>query len=205
MIDCCRDRWRRQSQPCVPVRIPKCLTFRRWEGQHCMFITSALCNCCATVLLPQLHGPASQPSDLLCRVGAIAMVRLVKVAATQLAISRDPAANLVRSRWHGQRQVQQLLPLITQRFIYVLLQAKAEKIVRQAAAAGANIILLQVGTLCSPRCSCCHHGRPAWVPAHWPPQYHTPCCCCCLCRNCLRMFTSVRSRSRCALCNGLEA
>lgn len=43
------------------------------------------------------------------------MVRLIKVAATQLTISRDPAANL----------------------------AKAEKIVRAAAAEGANVILLQ--------------------------------------------------------------
>ncbi|GBF99848.1 N-carbamoylputrescine amidase [Raphidocelis subcapitata] len=43
------------------------------------------------------------------------MVRLVKVAATQMKISRDPAANL----------------------------AKAEKMVRSAAAAGAQVILLQ--------------------------------------------------------------
>lgn len=34
-------------------------------------------------------------------------------------------------------------------------QAKAEKIIREAAAAGANVILLQVHGSCSSRCSCC--------------------------------------------------
>jgi hypothetical protein len=94
------------------------------------------------------------------------MVRIVKVAATQMAISRDPAANLVRTgreaaatgacaravfclrvwrtRWkslwsfylHTSKTHSHIHTSIT--------QAKAEKMVRAAAAAGANIILLQV-------------------------------------------------------------
>lgn len=74
------------------------------------------------------------------------MPRLVKVAATQLEISRDPEANLVRSgaacsssdACSSSTRTQPRRARTRRNS-----QAKAEAMVRKAAAAGANIILLQ--------------------------------------------------------------
>lgn len=117
------------------------------------------------------------------------MVRLVKVAATQMAISRDPAANLV-----GGATIAADLWVICMPFncIYVDPQAKAEKMVRQAAAAGAQVILLQVRALqahgaAATACSgllgkpaacrasdiCSHGQQNTWClieAMHWQPE-----------------------------------
>jgi hypothetical protein len=80
------------------------------------------------------------------------MTRNVKVATTQMQISRDAAANLVRGsccgwKWRGLLLWMEVAGTGGQgRSDTVLLnwQDKAEKMVRDAAAAGANVILLQV-------------------------------------------------------------
>lgn len=77
------------------------------------------------------------------------MPRHVKVATTQMEISRDPAANLVRvggktSSAGGAHATAYCSARQRRPDPVSCLQDKAEKMVREAAAAGANVILLQV-------------------------------------------------------------
>jgi hypothetical protein len=132
------------------------------------------------------------------------MVRLIKVAATQMKISTDPAANLVGGglRTDHPRLPEQLTEPsrsgIAHQAHSMPLQAKAEKMVRSAAAAGAQVILLQVSSgpagrarmaLCSVPCmSACGRSPPQGPLSAYLRH----------CRSCLRTSTSARSRSRCA-------
>ena len=70
--------------------------------------------------------------------------RIVKVAATQQSCSWDIEANLVCTPLCIHRYPDPRFDRIPCRYLQITPQAQAEKHVREAAAQGANIILLQV-------------------------------------------------------------